>query len=63
MASPKSIRQGKVNGVKTTPSTPHADRTAAEPLEHDMHEVTLDKIDRLTANIRVLPLRRVDGDQ
>lgn len=50
-------------GASTTTSIPHEERTAAEPREHGMHKVILDRIEEVNTNIRLLKLRTHDGDE
>lgn len=47
----------------TTTSVPHEERTAAEPREHGMHKVILDRIDEISTSIRLLKLRMHNGDE
>ena len=47
----------------TTISVPHEERTAAEPREHGMHKVILDRIEEINTNIRLLKLRMHHGDE
>ena len=50
-------------GTSTTTSIPHEERTAAEPREHGMHKVILDRIEQVNTNIRLLQLRMHNGDE
>ena len=47
----------------TTASVPHEKRTAAEPREHGMHKVILDRIEEINTSIRLLTLRMNHGDK
>ena len=47
----------------TTISVPHEERTAAEPREHGMHKVVLDRIEEINTNIRLLKLRMHNRDE
>ena len=53
----------KAMGTSTTTSIPHEERTAAEPREHGMHKVILDRIEEVNTNIRLLKLKMHNGDE
>ena len=50
-------------GTSITTSVPHEERTAAEPREHGMHRVILDRIEEVNTNIRLLKLRMHNWDE
>ena len=50
-------------GTSTTSSLPHEERTAAEPREHGIHKVILDRIEEINTNIRLLKLRMHSVDE
>ncbi len=60
---PNRITPSKMMSTSTTASVPHEERTAAEPREHGMHKVILDKIEEINTNIRLLKLRMLNGDE
>ena len=53
----------KAMGTSTATSILHEERTAAEPREHGMHKVILDNIEEVNTNIRLLKLKRHNGDE
>ena len=50
-------------GTSTTTSIPHEERTAAEPREHCIHKVILDRIEEVNTSIRLLKLKMHNGDE
>ena len=62
-AVPSRITASKVMSTSKTTSVPHEERTAAEPREHGMHKVILDRIEEVNPNIRLLQLRMHEGDE
>ena len=63
MPVPNRSTPSKMMSTSTTTSVPHEERTAAEPREHGMHKVILDRIEEVNTNIRLLRLRMHSGDE
>ncbi len=62
-AVPSRVTPSEVMSTSKTTSVPHEERTAAEPREHGMHKVILDRIKEVNTNIRLLRLKMHHGDE